>query len=231
MPKPLDPERHGRVLLVEGSSDKWVAIHIWLKSRKAGESGIPFAVHVGDEGVTEDGRVTEGVDALLESISIWAKQTRLTALGIVVDADGDADKRWTDVALRLQKAGVGSVPDRLQPGGAIISSEDRRPRIGVWIMPDNGSEGELEDFVSEMIPGQDPIWPLADRYVEGLFANRSIPIEYLPPHKKRTKAKVHTWLATRSEPRPLGRAIEAGDLKVSGPHQNSFIAWLRDLYD
>ena len=41
-------------------------------------------------------------------------------------------------------------------------------RIGIWLMPDNRSTGELEDFVGSMIPSADPVWPRAEAFIDGI---------------------------------------------------------------
>ncbi len=92
-------------------------------------------------------------------------------------------------------------------------------------MPDNVSPGELEDFVAQMIPGTDPVWPLSQDYIEGI-----------PPKDRRfaegktLRAKVHAWLATREDPRQMGSAIGAGDLQVDGDLCKRFICWLKRLF-
>ena len=35
-------------------------------------------------------------------------------------------------------------------------------------MPNNTSPGELENFVSEMIPNDDPVWRLSKDYIDGI---------------------------------------------------------------
>lgn len=42
---------------------------------------------------------------------------------------------------------------------------DGQPRVWVYLMPDNASTGELEDFVMQMIPEGDPVWPRFKRYI------------------------------------------------------------------
>lgn len=77
-------------------------------------------------------------------------------------------------------------------------------------MPDNCGPGELEDFVQTMIRPDDPIWPRAERYIEGIPAE-----DRRFTDGKATGAKVHAWLAAQERPRPMGLAIQAGDLDVS----------------
>ena len=100
-----------------------------------------------------------------------------------------------------------------------------RPRVGIWLMPDNQSPGEIEDFVAAMIPDGDPVRPLAERYIDGIpeadrkFAEGKIP-----------RAKIHAWLAAREDPRRMGAAIGAGDLDTEVTLCQSFAAWLRRLF-
>ena len=95
--------------------------------------------------------------------------------------------------------------------GTVIQGGDQMPRIGIWLMPDNGSDGELEDFLVTMLPEGDPIWPRTVAYVDGI-PERDRKFK----EGKVLRAQLHAWLATRREPRPSGRAIRTGDLRVDG---------------
>ena len=92
-------------------------------------------------------------------------------------------------------------------------------------MPDNRSPGELEDFIADMIPGDDSVWPLSQAYIDGIPAESR-----LFSVKKEQRAKVHAWLAAREEPRPMGLAIGAGDLEVGGDLCTQLATWLRQLF-
>ena len=92
-------------------------------------------------------------------------------------------------------------------------------------MPDNGSAGELEDFVRRLLPAGDPVWPRAQRYIDDIpTAHREFTTG------KILRAQIHTWLATRKEPRKMGVAIGAGDLNASHPLATQFVDWLRRLF-
>ena len=97
--------------------------------------------------------------------------------------------------------------------------------MGVWLMPDNATSGSLEDFVARMIPDEDAVWPLAQDYVARIpEADR----EFSERHARR--AEVHAWLATREEPRLMGRAIGTIDLDLEAAICEAFIGWLRSLF-
>ena len=109
-----------------------------------------------------------------------------------------------------------------QQTGTLIDGTIRTPRIGIWLMPDNEAPGELEDFVAEMIPDDDPIWPQSKRYIDCIPEGDRRFTE-----KKTQRARIHAWLATREDPRQMGAAIGAGDLRVEGRLSTDFAEWLR----
>ena len=143
------------------------------------------------------------------------------AVGILIDANDNLQSRWEAVASRLRKAKI-APPAYPTPDGTII---DSIPRVGVWLMPDNKSSGELENFVERMIPSSDPAWPLSENYVDGIPERDR---KFAP--QKIQRAKVHSWLATREDPRRMGSAIRTGDLKVDGTDVRIFVDWLRELF-
>jgi hypothetical protein len=170
----------------------------------------------------------EGKDKLIDSIVLEARTPGRTVLGIVLDANNNPDARWQALTDRLNRLrqedhfDLPELPDKPEPSGTIIEG---RLRIGIWLMPDNRSTGELEDFVGSMIPSGDPVWPLAEAYIEGIP-----PAERKFAPGKIQRAKVHAWLATREEPRRMGLAIKARDLVTDGANSAAFVDWLRTLF-
>lgn len=47
---------------------------------------------------------------------------------------------------------------------------------------------------------------------------------------KTLRVKVHSWLATREEPRKMGAAIGARDLNAGAPAAVQLVDWLRRLF-
>ena len=166
-----------------------------------------------------------GVAPLLASIPGEVKVDGRQALGIVLDANESLSDRWADVASQLEGAGITGVPDGPEPGGVCIEGSPRLPRVGIWVMPDNTSAGELEDFVSRMIRDEDPVWPLSESYIDGIPADiRKF------TDRKAHRAKVYAWTATREQPGRMGAAIKAGDLETDGELATSFLEWLQRLF-
>ena len=144
-------------------------------------------------------------------------------MGVVVDADTDAHARWASVAGRLRSADV-ELPPRIDGDGTIVRSAGLGVAVGVWIMPDNNAQGEIEDFVAKLIPEEDPVWPLAQDYI------RCIPEDHQPSDT--SKARLHAWLAARSKPLRMGEAIGAGDLPLKDVAvADRFVSWLRRLFE
>ena len=195
-----------RVLLVEGQDDMHVVDHL----RRTDSQMPPFCI-----------RSKGGINDLLHGIRGEVLTEDRVAVGILVDANDDLRSRWQAVAYRLRDAGI-EPPAQPSPNGTIINS---RPRVGIWLMPDNEFPGELENFVEKMIPCDDAVWPLSRAYVDG------IPEEHRRfKQGKILRAKVHAWLAAREEPRRMGSAIGAGDLDVAVEVSQKFVSWLRELF-
>ena len=194
------------VLLVEGQDDKHVVRHLSRRHDDMPE----FCIF--DKG---------GIQDLLEDIGLELRVPGRQALGIVVDANDDLNARWNAVVARLKEENI-EISGSRSPSGSIVEST---PRVGIWLMPDNRTPGELEDFVTEMIPDDDPIWPRARRYIDGIpEADRKF------SEKKIPRARIHAWLATREDPRRMGAAIGARDLRVDGVLSTKFAEWLRRLF-
>ncbi|MXZ31315.1 MAG: hypothetical protein F4236_02620 [Acidimicrobiia bacterium] len=200
-------EEAARVLLVEGSDDAHVIRHLCERE------GLPRRFST---------VCKNGIDALLKSIPNHLGAPRLTALGIVVDANTSPAGRWQSLAARLQSAGI-AAPAAADPAGTVIPGDTR---VGAWIMPDNEQPGEIEDFVALMIPTADPIWPRAERYINGIPDDHR---RFAP--NKSTRAKVHAWLAAQQRPRPMGLGITSGDLDPSDQTAQRFLSWIERLFN
>lgn len=149
-----------------------------------------------------------------------------SVLGIIADANGDLLGKWREISAEVHSASVevAHLPEEPACGGTVM---DGSPRVGVWLMPDNHSDGELEDFVAGMILDADPIWPLARRYID------TIPREYrkFSTHHT-TKAQVYAWTAAlRSPGGLLSAATERSPLDRTSEHARCLVDWIRALFD
>ncbi|MCY4288393.1 MAG: hypothetical protein OXC63_07370 [Aestuariivita sp.] len=204
----MESTHNPKILLVEGRDDEKV-IEYLLKSKTL---NYPFRIEN-----------KNGFHNLRQSLPNHIKTSEVKVVGIVADANDNLNDRWKSISNQIAKAEC-EVPSKPEPDGTIFS-DWKGTRIGVWIMPNNKCNGELEDFIRDMIFEDDPVLPLAKGYID------NIPEKNCKfSSKKRVRAYVHAWLATCEEPRPMGLAILTGDLNKDAGGANQFIDWLRELF-
>lgn len=197
------------LLLVEGVDDEHVVKQLCERHNFTGQ----FEIHD-----------SKGFPRLKDSISPQAKVSGRKALGILVDANENPVGRWQAVARQLQHAGFDPPPNAAREG-TVIDGSHGRPRVGIWLMPDNVAAGQLEDFIRELIPEGDLVLPRASDYIEDIPEGER---KFKP--QKIQGAIVHAWLAAREEPRKMGTAIRARDLDANAVPAEEFVAWLRRLF-
>ena len=196
-----------RVLLVEGPDDKHV-----VRQLCRSQSVPHFSI-----------KVAGTVETLLSTVGAEILAPGRKCVGILIDADDDPRRRWEELVDLLSEEDI-RIPGHPNPLGTIVNTAEGPP-IGIWVMPDNGSSGELEDFVQKMIPAGDPVWPKSQRYVN------QIPVQHqrFRPGKS-LRAQMYAWLATREIPGRMGAAIGAGDLNIDIEICKNFMEWLRRLF-
>jgi hypothetical protein len=203
-----------KILLVEGADDEHVLKHI------CGKRGITSL---------DEARTHGGVDALLESTQTRLKLSKGDeVVGVVIDADTDVNARWRSLRDRLVNVGYQNVPTAPASDGTIVDppADTLLPRVGVWIMPDNRTNGILEDFLQFLVPQESP-----------LYAHVRSSVATIPESERRfstlaePKAIIHTWLAWQEEPgKPLGTAITARFLDPNVAQVDVLVAWLKRLF-
>ena len=196
-----------RVLLVEGADDRWVVERLLERA---------------DHPRSFDILQADGIDRLINRIGPEVLAKGREVLGVVVDSDNDIEARWEKIRREFKSVDI-ELPAERCNRGVIMSNT---PRVGIWLMPDNVSSGQLEDFVQSMIPKDDHVWPLANSFVD------RIPPEFreFSPNKI-IRSKLYAWLATRKEPGPMSRAIQARYLDIHTELTQSFLSFLTELFD
>lgn len=166
-----------------------------------------------------------GINQLLADLPTQLKESDLARLGVVVDADTDAQGWWDALRAVLFKFGYSHVPRKPSATGTIITDVDR-PTVGIWIMPDNQHPGAVEHFARQLVASADVLWPEAEATIRrvAMIDRRFAPVYEM-------KAIIHTWLAWQAEPgRPMGQAITKRFLDPASAHANALYAWLRALF-
>ena len=217
-----------RVLFVEGQDEKHVVLHLceahgsFVVQRKPNNLyGIVRRQSAPEFVVTDfEGGVNHMIITAPDLINVYGRQV----IGFVMDANGNLAARWSDLGSRLAQRGL-QLPSCPAPGGTVIPEQANRPRIGFWFMPNNQTEGELEDFMLSMLRDDDPVWPLSDDYIEGIPNEDR---QFTPD--KLMKAKFYAWLASRKEPQRMGAAIGARALNINTTGCKTFLDWLIKLF-
>ena len=164
-----------------------------------------------------------GISGLLRDLPVFLKSAAYQRIGIVCDANSDLEHRWTQIRTRAAREGV-DLPDLPRAEGTIVSGP--RSIVGVWVMPDNTLSGTLEDFLSGLVPADDPVWDFAGEAV--IEARRR---EAPCKEKDHAKSVLHTWLAWREEPgKPLGVAMKSEYLSKDSDDARRFRTWFLRLF-
>jgi hypothetical protein len=148
-------------------------------------------------------------------------------LGVVVDADNKFQSRWDSIRNFCKTANLKGIP-RIMPGkGLVLTSDDGR-RFGVWIMPDNASQGMLETLCCRLIPASGRL--LWEHAVASAANAKKIGAAFIDAHQQR--AEIHTWLAWQDPPgERIGIALTSKKLDVASEIAKPFVDWFVELYE
>ena len=84
---------------------------------------------------------------------------------LLADADVNIQSRWRQIRDVLVNSNLyADIPEECPSDGLIllpINPDDIK--VGVWIMPNNRSNGMLEDFATFLIPKDDSLLPEVDK--------------------------------------------------------------------
>ena len=156
------------------------------------------------------------------------KESGLRVLGVILDADDDAGVSWQLVKSWFQ-VWFADMPDDIPAEGYISAPNEEGICLGVWIMPDNQTQGMLETFLQFLVRDKDQeLWAFAKAARDQAKSKYNAPFK--PAHGD--KAWMHTFLAWQDEPGPqLHEAIDHAILDPESPHSQPFVVWFRKLFD
>ena len=189
---------HPRLLLVEGRDDYWFFRRIIERRRNDAIQIVEFG----------------GKDKLGEFLTnALVPRVRATdmirIIGVVRDADSLYDRAFQSVGDSLRRAGL-PIPlapltyaDGMLDGAAI--------RVATYIMPDNGSPGDLETLCLDAVQSA-PAMTCVDHYFDCLQSISQVPAQ-------ESKARLRAFLAANPDDPTLltGNAIAAGVIPWNSP--------------
>lgn len=205
-----------QTLLVEGNDDRFLIYALCEK------------FNVKETFKVED---CQGLDNIIIGFPIRLKgDGEIKTIGIVVDADVNIQSRWRQIRDVLVNSNLyADIPEECPSDGLIllpINPDDIK--VGVWIMPNNRSNGMLEDFATFLIPKDDSLLPEVDKVLTDIETRKLN--RYNPTHH--SKARIHTWLAWQKDPgTPLGWAVTKKYLSATPSICQDFVNWLNALYN
>ena len=203
------------ILLVEGKDDQHV---IWSLLE---HYQVPEVFVVND---------CDGIENLLREVTLrLTTPTMYKKIGVVMDADVNIKGRYDTFRSLLESTGMYDFSQiTLSETGTLIKPLDvNYPVFGLWLMPNNRSNGMLEDFVMTLADEKDVLMSESEAVLSSL-EQRSLN-RYTPAH--RSKAKIHTYLAWQEEPgKPMGQAITAKVLHAETESAKVFVDWIIRLF-
>ena len=211
-------------LIVEGN-DAIVLTNVLMKRKLASPKGYSVPLKYETEFVKKAEGISKVKIALVEEL----QSPDVTNIGIVVDAnDVGADARFQSL-----KEIIEETLDYTFPQAAALEKSGFTWRIsenlfiGIWVMPDNESNGYLEHFVSNLIPEENKIWPFVKKKIDELRSTNFCEFTEI----KKQKAAIHTYLAWQASPGlPMGTAIKSNYFDVESPSAESFEAWFKKTF-
>ena len=203
--------KFNKVLLVEGNDDR----HVMYALRDRYEIKVNFDV-----------TNCEGIEKLFDIIPVQFKSSANDTIGVVIDADVNVSGRWQRVRDLLINSDFENVPENPPHNGLIIQRADEL-KVGVWIMPDNSTDGMLEDFLKFLIPADDVAIGLVDNLLEEI---EDLGIQKYSDYHK-SKVRIHVWLGLQESPgTPLGQSITKRYLELDNELSDRFKSWLQNLF-
>jgi hypothetical protein len=158
-------------------------------------------------------------------LATFLKSREVQVLGVLMDGDDNPPGRYQRLRA-LCREFFPSMPKTIPADGLIISNEEGK-RLGIWLMPDNVTPGNLEAFLRPLVPAeQTKLWGFAE---DTILAARERGATWRDAHKG--KAQLCTWLGWQDPPgRSPGMALIQRNLNPEAESARSFVAWFKKLY-
>lgn len=149
-------------------------------------------------------------------------------LAVVVDADSDEHgggftRTVEQFVSKVENYGYQRrATDCVQSTGLLFSHDDGLKDLGLWVMPNNGDEGMLENWLAQCVLPDEQMWLGHARSVIN-----SLPFDRKFKELRRPKAEIATWLAWQEHPgEGLYNALEAGLVDENSPLYKALADWL-----
>lgn len=217
-----------KILLVEGEGDKnfFEVLFKKIRLKVKVQTTVPE-----DHGAEKNGK--SKIVSLLETLIDSLRDGQITNMAVVVDADykqdgGGYQQTIDRIKKKIKPKGYDS-GHKIVGSGLSFPHNDGLSNFGLWVMPDNQSDGMFEDWIKKIVKKEElPLFEHAVRTVNDLQEKKFKPIHS-------SKAEIASWMAWQKIP---GEALcvaikddakeELIDLQAESAVQ--LITWLRHIY-
>jgi hypothetical protein len=221
-----------KILLVEGETDK--KFFQKLFERLNLQVKVEPGFDVSPKTPLDYGEKRDGKASLLDLLNGRLKGLQdgtITHCGVVLDADFEKDGWGAKRTLENIKGKITTLDFSADPihldscGGFIFPHNDGLKPLGVWIMPDNFSEGMMEHMIANAVQqGETQLLQYAGNVVSSL-ENKKFKTHHL------IKAHVSTWLAWQKLPgEGIDSVIKEDLIDYDAPCMKNLCQWLRKIY-
>lgn len=206
-----------KVALVEGTTD----LHVI--SALCNQFNVPTNFEINPCG---------GVDQALEELDslILSTSPKIEIIGLIIDADKDYcnnpeqsfSNRWDEVKLILEKYKY----DNLQDFPRISTfTQKNKPKIGIWLMPNNQNAGMLEDFLLDSI--------LENHIKTAMDCVKKAKDDKITSFRNfhESKAIIHTYLSWLHKPGFVKTDSLINNFKHDSEISRRFVDWLKRLFE
>ena len=216
-----------KILLVEGIADK--SFYESFCKKHLISKGITVKISTPrDIGGTFNSK--QGAINLLSILLKQLADEQIECLAMIVDADQVANgggfvNTVGQIAAIAKEFSFPATPNQLPEGGLVFKSSDGIPDFGLWVMPNNGNEGILENWIIDVVHAGDlPLFHSAQAAVRALSNPKFKEV-------KRAKADVATWLAWQDKPgESIYYSIEGNLLDENAELYQGLRIWLDAIF-
>ena len=200
-------------LFVEGPDDGAVVNTLVKKLARIDLARRPYLVRASEEGGGDSW-------ALREFEKYIGTAQPGSRVGVIVDRDETTNDKWPAISALLRRLGM-ETPDGPAASGTIVDG-----RYGIWMWPDNISHGDLETFVTGIIP-QSALLTYALEACRVAKADHAA--EYESRHARKAALKVRSVWRDASAAGGYGHLIRNLELTPT-PASTAFLAWFTKLF-
>lgn len=213
-------------LILEGKGDAIIIAEFWLSCGLVGVKGHEGKTKFENDFIIKAGSKDELKKRLNDTLR--GDLEEIESIGIIVDADQNPLSTWQSIKRILEIFGYTDLISTPSAEGIVIT-QPPRPKIGVWIMPDNQNPGYLEHFFQTLIKAEDNLLPPVNNAIQTLYDQNLVRF----PDLRKQKAFVYTWLAWQKTPgTSMGLAMKGkSDLfDFQQPNAQAFLTWSKQVF-